>query len=93
MEIFSWYLLSASIFAFVLFGVDKERAKRNLWRIPERTLILSAVFGGAPGALAGMYFFHHKTRKLKFFAGIPVILVIQILGILMIKSYMGIDFF
>ena len=60
-----YYLLAANILAFVLFGIDKQKARRNLWRIPEKTLLLSALIGGSAGAILGMQFFHHKTRKPK----------------------------
>lgn len=52
--------------------------RRNKWRIPEKTLILSAVIGGSVGAILGMRFFHHKTRKARFAIGVPVILLVQI---------------
>ena len=67
-----YYLLAVNILAFVLFGVDKQKACRNKWRIPEKTLILSAVIGGS------VRFFHHKTRKARFAIGVPVILLVQI---------------
>ena len=73
-----YYLLAVNILAFVLFGADKQKARRNAWRIPEKTLILSAVIGGSVGAILGMRFFHHKTRKAKFAIGVPVILLVQI---------------
>ena len=73
-----YYLLAFNILAFVLFGIDKQNARRNMWRIPEKTLILSAVIGGSAGAILGMRFFHHKTRKAKFAVGVPVILLVQI---------------
>lgn len=73
-----YYLLVVNILAFVLFGVDKQKARRNKWRIPEKTLILSAVIGGSVGAILGMRFFHHKTRKARFAIGVPVILLVQI---------------
>lgn len=72
------YLELVNLAAFALMGIDKQRAKQGRRRIPETTLILSAVFGGGIGALAGMYLFRHKTRKQKFTVGIPVILVMQI---------------
>ena len=72
------YLLLINAAAFVLMLADKQKARKNRWRIPERTLILSAVFGGSIGALAGMYTFRHKTKHLKFTLGIPAILVAQI---------------
>ena len=66
-------------------GLDKRKAKKNLWRIPEKTLFLSAILGGSAGAIAGMYVFHHKTRHWYFVIGMPLILVIQIgLGIWLI---------
>ena len=57
---------------------DKRKAKKNLWRIPEATLMMSAVLGGSVGALAGMNMFRHKTKHLKFTLGIPAILIAQI---------------
>ena len=62
----------------MLMLVDKRKAIKNRWRIPERTLILSALFGGSIGALLGMYTFPHKTKHLKFTLGIPAILIAQI---------------
>jgi len=56
---------------------DKQRARKNLWRIPEATLIGVAALGGSAGALLGMYIIRHKTRHLKFTLGIPVILALQ----------------
>ena len=59
-----YYLLAVNILAFVLFGADKQKARRNAWR--------------SVGAILGMRFFHHKTRKAKFAIGVPVILLVQI---------------
>lgn len=53
---------------------------------------MAALLGGAPGVLAGMYFFHHKTRKPKFSVGVPVILAVQIILVFVLKQCMGIDF-
>lgn len=55
-----------------MYGLDKWKAKSGAWRIPERTLLLTALAGGSVGALAGMLLFHHKTRKPKFMIGVPV---------------------
>lgn len=71
------YLLIINAAAFLLMLIDKVKAKKKLWRIPEATLMLSAVLGGSLGALAGMYTFRHKTRKPKFYVGIPFILALQ----------------
>jgi uncharacterized membrane protein YsdA (DUF1294 family) len=62
--------------------VDKLFAKKNLWRIPEATLITSAVLGGSIGCLVGMYTVRHKTKHLKFTVGIPLILVAQVAGLI-----------
>ena len=72
------YLLLINAAAFILMLADKVKAKKNRWRIPERTLILSAALGGSIGALLGMYTFRHKTKHLKFTLGIPAILIAQI---------------
>ena len=73
-----YYLIIINIAAWIMYGLDKWKAKSGAWRIPERTLLLTALAGGSVGALAGMLLFHHKTRKPKFMIGVPVILVIQI---------------
>lgn len=72
------YLLIVNAVSFLLMLVDKQKARKKLWRIPEATLLLSAAIGGSPGALAGMYTFRHKTRHLKFTLGVPAILIVQI---------------
>jgi uncharacterized membrane protein YsdA (DUF1294 family) len=78
------YLEIVNLLAFALMGIDKYKAKTHRWRIPEATLILFALIGGSIGSLAGMYLFHHKTRKPKFSVGVPAILVMQILFFLLI---------
>ena len=72
------YLLIINALAFLLMLADKRKAEKNLWRIPESTLLTAAAFGGSIGALIGMYRFRHKTRHLKFTLGIPAILIAQI---------------
>ena len=72
------YLLLVNAAAFLAFGEDKRRAKGREWRIPEATLMGLAAAGGSLGALAGMRFFHHKTRHRKFTAGVPALLIAQI---------------
>ncbi|AGL03104.1 DUF1294 domain-containing protein [Desulfoscipio gibsoniae] len=73
------YLLVINIMEFSLFGLDKHRARRRLHRIPKKTLFIVALAGGTAGALAGIYFWRHKTKHLKFTVGIPVIMLVQIL--------------
>ena len=78
MKYFLLYLLLINAAAFLLMLVDKLKAKKNRWRIPERTLFGSALLGGSIGAILGMYTFRHKTKHLKFTLGIPAILIAQI---------------
>lgn len=73
-----FYLLTINAAGFLLMLADKHKAKKNLFRIPEATLIGVALIGGSAGSLLGMSIFRHKTRHLKFALGIPVILVMQI---------------
>ena len=74
----SIYLLIINAIAFCLMLIDKYKARKNLWRIPEATLISTALLGGSIGALIGMYTVRHKTRHIKFTVGIPLILLAQI---------------
>ena len=78
MKLILLYLLIINAAGFVLMLVDKFKAKKNLWRIPEATLIGVAALGGSIGSLIGMYTVRHKTKHLKFTWGIPLILVLQV---------------
>ena len=78
MNIILYYLLAVNIATFLLYGVDKYKAKKNKWRISEATLLMMAVIGGSIGAWAGMRLWHHKTMHKKFKYGIPVIIMMQI---------------
>ena len=71
------YLIIINIITFITYGIDTAKARKGAWRITEKTLIGLAVAGGSIGAMAGMSFFHHKTRKPLFKIGIPVILIIE----------------
>lgn len=74
------YLILVNLIAFALMGVDKSRARRHKWRIPEKTLFLSALLGGSIGSIAGMQVFRHKTKHWYFVIGMPAILVLQAAG-------------
>ncbi|MGO5201305.1 DUF1294 domain-containing protein [Prevotellaceae bacterium LCP21S3_C11] len=74
----AYYLLGINAVAFIMYGIDKYKAKKAKWRIPEATLLLLAVLGGSIGAWMGMKVWHHKTKHKKFKYGIPAILLIQI---------------
>lgn len=72
------YLVIINLIAFLTFGADKRRARRDRRRVRESTLFLLAAIGGSIGALLGMYVFRHKTRHWYFCVGIPAILILQI---------------
>ena len=72
------YVAAINVVTFFLYGIDKLKAKKSKWRIPEATLIWFSVFGGSIGALLGMKAWHHKTQHKKFKYGIPFILLVQI---------------
>lgn len=89
MRILALYLLLINAIGFVLMLADKQKARKNRWRIPERTLMLTAALGGSIGSLLGMYLFRHKTRHLKFTLGIPAILVAQLFTAFWISTHFG----
>lgn len=78
MKYFLIYLLIVNAIAYLLMLIDKQKAKKKKWRIPEATLMGFAAIGGSIGALMGMYTFRHKTLHKKFTLGIPAILFLQI---------------
>ena len=78
MKIVLIYLLIINAAAMLVMLADKLAARKNLWRIPERTLLALAILGGSVGALLAMYDFRHKNLHLKFSLGLPVILALQI---------------
>ena len=77
-EIIFYYLIVINIITLFVYGIDKLKAKKNKWRIPESTLLLLAVIGGSIGAWFGMKIWHHKTMHKKFKYGVPLIIAIQI---------------
>ena len=76
------YLLIINLFGFFIMWLDKRKAKKGSWRIPEKTLFLFTLLGGGIGTIAGMYVFRHKTRKLYFTVGFPVILISEVILII-----------
>ncbi len=73
------YLLMINIIAYVMYGMDKQRAKRRKWRISERKLLLVAAVGGSLGAWLGMRNFRHKTKNWKFRIMVPLCLCLHVL--------------
>lgn len=81
------YILVVNVITFMLFAIDKWKAKRNRWRIPEKMLLGFSFFGGAIGGLIGMRLCHHKTQKKRFSLGIPMMIVLHFLVIIwLLKS-------
>lgn len=72
------YLSGANIIALIMMGIDKQKAKKQQWRIPERTFWSLAIIGGAFGVLIGMRTFRHKTKHRSFVVGIPLLLLLHI---------------
>lgn len=78
LETIAFYLVAVNLLAFVLYGIDKWKARHDRWRISEATLLGVAALGGSIGALAGMQIWRHKTQHWKFKIGVPLCLVIQV---------------
>lgn len=76
------YVAVVNVISFIVMGVDKRRAVKRAFRVPESTLFVLAIIGGSIGSIAGMHLFHHKTRHWYFLYGMPVILTLQIILIL-----------
>lgn len=77
MEILLWYLAAINILTFIIYGVDKLKARENWWRIPEATLLGLAAIGGSVGAWLGMYAWRHKTQHRKFRYCVPAFIFLQ----------------
>ncbi len=81
------YLISINLITFLAMFIDKRRAEKGEWRIKEATLISLATLGGSIGGIIGMYLFRHKTKKLKFSIGFPVILITEIVLVIYFKFF------
>ena len=77
-----YYLLAVNVLTFIVFGVDKWKAQRGRWRVPEATLMGLAALGGSVGAWLAMQLFRHKTQKKKFRYGVPALFVLQVAVVL-----------
>ena len=87
-KLLAGYLILINVTAFFLMLADKQKARKNKWRIPEATLMTFAALGGSIGALCGMYLFRHKTLHKKFTAGIPLILLLQLTAAFLLIGYL-----
>lgn len=76
------YFLAINLFGFFIMWLDKRKAKKGAWRIPEKTLFLITALGGGIGTIAGMYTFRHKTQKIEFVIGFPFITILEIITII-----------
>lgn len=76
------YLIVINLIGFAIMYIDKQKAKKNHWRIPEKTIFLVTLLGGGIGTISGMYTFRHKTQKMNFVIGLPVITILEIIAII-----------
>ncbi len=75
-----YYFITINVINFLLFAIDKQKAKRNQWRIPEAWLFFISLIGGSLGGIISMNIFKHKTSKIGFAIGMPFLLIINFLG-------------
>jgi uncharacterized membrane protein YsdA (DUF1294 family) len=81
------YLAAVNVVAFILYGIDKYKARKHYYRIPEKVLLGIAVLGGSIGAFLGMYTFKHKTKHAKFTVGVPTIIIAQaVIAFLLVRG-------
>lgn len=81
-------ILIVNLLTLAIYGIDKWLAIKQKRRVPEKYLILLAVIGGSVGAWSGMLMFHHKTKKYLFSIGVPVIFVLQVVGVFFALKYL-----
>ncbi len=85
MKLIFTYLIIINALGLLFMLIDKQKAKRNTWRIPEATLLTLAALGGSAGCIAGMHLFRHKTKHIKFTVGLPLLLVLNFITLSAIK--------
>lgn len=76
------YFIIINLLGFLIMYIDKQKAKKGHWRIPEKTLFIITALGGGIGTIAGMYVFRHKTQKIAFVIGFPAITILEIIAII-----------
>lgn len=81
-DILVLYIIVVNVVSFTVMGIDKRKAIKRAFRIPESTLFVLAIIGGSVGSIAGMHLFRHKTRHWYFLYGMPVILALQVMLVL-----------
>lgn len=84
------YVIITNVIGFLLMVIDKLKARRRGFRIPEATLFIVAIIGGSIGSILGMYLFRHKTRHRTFTIGMPAILIVQIIFVLVLIFKVGV---
>lgn len=84
-----FYLIGVNIFTYILMGMDKQKAIKKKYRIPERTFWLLSLLGGALGVLIGMKAFRHKTKHKSFQYGAPILLIVNIVSFVYLFFYMS----
>ena len=85
MQLIFYYLIIVNALGLLFMLIDKQKARRGAWRIPEATLLTVAALGGSMGCIAGMYLFRHKTKHLKFTCGLPLLLILNFTVLAAIK--------
>lgn len=88
MKILLIYLSIINALAFLLMLIDKQKARKNRWRIPERTLLGVCAIGGSLGGLLGMYLLRHKTLHKRFSIGIPLMLLFHVACLYLLREYL-----
>ena len=78
------YIIIINLIGFLAMLIDKNKAERGAWRIPENTLLWITILGGSIGTITGMYVFRHKTKKAKFTIGFPAILILEVVLVICI---------